>query len=101
MIDFRTQETTKLAKLPIALLRLEGLVIAICKDDLITLGETYEESLTGNVKSVMMFLHLGFLRNPDKSTLLPSQETTYLGFIFNPANILLIVKDDKKEKIRQ
>ena len=48
-----------------------------------------------------MFLQLGFLRNPDKSTLLPSQEITYLGFIFNPANILLIVTDDKKEKIQQ
>ena len=32
---------------------------------------------------------------------LPSQETTYLGFIFRTTNILLSVTEDKKEKIKK
>ena len=88
---------TKLTKPPLAVLRLEGIIIAIYIDDLIILGETYEECLTGSIKTIKMFLCLGFLMHPDKSAFLPIQKLTYLGFIFDSVNMLLSVTDDKKD----
>ena len=90
---------TKLTKPPLAVLKLEGISITIYIDDLMILGETYEQCLTGSIKTIKMFLRLGFLIHPDKSTFLPTQKLTYLGFIFDSVNMLLSVTDDKKDKI--
>ena len=57
----------KITKAPLAILRLEGITIAIYIDDLIILGETYEECLTGSIKTIKIVLRLGFLIHPDKS----------------------------------
>ena len=92
---------TKLTKPPLAVLRLEGIVIAIYIDDLIILGETYEECLTGSIKTIKMLLRLGFLIHPDKSTFFATQKLTYLGFIFDSVNMLLSVTNDKKDKIQK
>ena len=80
---------------------MEGIIIAIYIDDLIILRETYEEYLTGSIKTIKMFLRLGFLIHPDKSTFLPTQKLTYQGFIFDSVNMLLSVTDDKKDKIQK
>ena len=53
---------------------MEGIIIAIYIDDLIILRETYEEYLTGSIKTIKMFLRLGFLIHPDKSAFLPTQK---------------------------
>ena len=64
---------TKLTKLPITVLRLEGIIIAIYINDLTILGETYKKCLTRSIKTIKMFLHLGYLIHPGKSTFLPTQ----------------------------
>ena len=74
------QKFTKLTKPPIACLRIEGVIVAINIDDIIVIGDTYEECLIGTIKTIKLFLRLGFIINPGKSSLQPSQETTYLGF---------------------
>ena len=91
----------KLTKPPIAALRLEGIIIAFYIDDFIILGKTYEECLTGSIKTIKMFLCLGFLIYPDKTILLPAQKITYQGFIFDSVNMLLSVTDDKKNGIQK
>ena len=53
---------------------MEGIIIAIYIDGLIILRETYEEYLTGSIKTIKMFLRLGFLIHPDKSAVLPTQK---------------------------
>ena len=58
----------KFTKPPIAVLRLEGIIIAIYIDGLIIAGETYGKCLAGSIKTIKMFLHLGFLIHPDKSS---------------------------------
>ena len=68
------KRSTKLTKPAIVVLRLEGITIAICIDDLIILGETYEECLAGNIKTIKIFLRSGFLIHPDKSTFLLKQK---------------------------
>ena len=91
----------RLTKPPIAVLRLEGIIIAIYKDDLIIFVETYEECLTGSNKTIKIFLRLGFLVHPDKSIFLLTQKITYLGFIYDSVNMSLSVTDDKKDKIQK
>ena len=73
----------KLRKPPIGVLILEEIILAIYMDDLITLGETYEES------------------HPDKSNFLPTQKIRYLRFTFDSVNMLMSVTDGKKDKIEK
>ena len=77
---------TKLTKRSLAVLRLERIIIAIYIDQLILLGDTHEECLTGSIKTMKMFLCLGFLMHPEKSTFL----STFLS-----------VTDDKKDKTQK
>ena len=70
------QKFTKLTKPTIACLRIEGVIVPIYIDDVIVIGETYEECLTGTIKTIDLFLNLGFIIHPEKSSLQPSQEIT-------------------------
>ena len=70
------QKFTKLTKPTIACLKIEGVIVAIYIDDIIVIGETYEECLIGTVKTIKLFLNLGFIIHPEKSSLQPSQEIT-------------------------
>ena len=89
---------TKLTKPPIACLRIEGVIVAIYIDDIIVIGDTYEECLIGTIKTIKLFLKLGFIIHPEKSSLQPSQEITYLGFVFNSKEILVTLTSEKKGK---
>ena len=73
--------------------------VAIYIDDIIVIGGTYEECLTGTIKTIMFFLKLGFIIHPEKSSLKPSQETTYLGFVFNSKEMSVTLTSVKREKI--
>ena len=90
---------TKLTKPPIACLRTEGVIVAIYIDDIIVIGDTYEECLIGTIKTIKLFLKLGFIIHPEKSSLQPSQEITYLGFVFNAKEKLVTLTSEKREKI--
>ena len=45
-----------------------------------------------------LFLILGFIIHPEKSSLQPSQEITYLGFIFNSKEMLVTLAEEKRIK---
>ena len=77
---------------------MEGIIIAIDIDDLIVLGKTYEECLTGSIKAKKKFLRQ-ILKHTDKSTFLPTRKITYIGFIFDSVDRLLSITDGKKDKI--
>ena len=47
----------------------------------------------------LLFLKLGFIIHPEKSSLQPSQETTYLGFVFNSKEMSVTLTSEKREKI--
>ena len=70
------QKFTKLIKPPIACLRTECAIVAINTDDIIVIGGSYQECLIGTIKSIKLFLKLGFIKHPEKSSLQTSQETT-------------------------
>ena len=60
---------TKLTKPPIACLRIEGVIVAIYIDDIIVIGDTYEECLIGTIKTIKLFLKLGFIIHLEKKLL--------------------------------
>ena len=89
---------TKLTKPPIACLILEGVIVAIYIGDIIFIEESYEECLIG-IKTIKLFLKLGFIIHPEKSFLQPSQEITYLGIVFNLNEMLVTLTSEKRKKI--
>ena len=48
---------------------------------------------------LLAILKLGFIIHPEKSSIQPSQETTYLGFIFNSKEMSVTLTGEKREKI--
>ena len=89
---------TKLTKPPIALLRIEDVIVAIYIDDIIVIGDTYEECLIGTIKTIKLFLKLDFIIYPEKSSLQPSEEITYLTFVFNLKEMLVTLTSEKRKK---
>ena len=75
------QKFAKLTIPPTTYLRIKGVIVAIYIDDIIVIGDSYKKCLIGTVKSIKLFLKLGFIIHPEKSSLQPSQEITYLGFV--------------------
>ena len=92
------QKFTKLTKPPIACLRIEDVIVAIYIDDIIVSGDIYEECLLGTIKTIKLFLKLGFIIHPEKSSLQPSQEMTHLGFVFSSIEMLVTHLPVKKGK---
>ena len=94
-----SRKFTKLTKPPIAYLRIEGLIESIYIDNIVVIGDTYEECLIGAIKTIKLFLKLGFIIQPEKISLQNSQEITYLGFAFNSREMSVTLTNEKREKI--
>ena len=121
-LPYGPRKFTKLTKPPLAVLKLEGIITAIYIDDLIIIGETYEECLTGSIKTIKMFLPFRSLIHPDKfantKNNLPrvhiflskplcekrrntdQKKTPHLD-TFHAVNMLLSVTDHKKGKLQK
>ena len=54
----------------------EGVIIAIYIDNIIVIGDTYEECPIDFIRTIKLFLKLGFIIHPEKSSLQSSQEMT-------------------------
>ena len=67
---------TKLTEPPIACLKTEGVIIAIYIDNIIVIGDTYEECPIDFIRTIKLFLKLGFIIHPEKISLQSSQEMT-------------------------
>ena len=82
-------------KARIACLRIESVIVVIYINDLIVIGKNYEECLICTIKTIKLFLNLGFIIHPEKSFLQPAQEITYLGFVFNSKEISVTLTIEK------
>ena len=83
-------------KAPIAILRLDGHIIAIYVDDLINVGLTFDECVENLIASIKLLNSLGFIIYPDKSISLPKQEITFLGFNINSQKMEITLTETKK-----
>ena len=59
----------KFMKPPVAVLRMEGHIIAICIDDLINVGHTFDECCKNTDACINLLQYLGFTIHPTKSVL--------------------------------
>ena len=93
------QKFTKLTKPPITCLRIDGVIVAVYIYDIIVIGDPYEECLIGIIKAIKLSLKPSFIIYSRKSSLQPSQEITYLGFVFNSKEILVTLNSGERGKI--
>ena len=54
--------------------------------------------LIGTIKTIKLFLKLDFIIHPEKSSLQPRQEMTYLGFVFNSKEMSVTYTSEKRGK---
>ena len=90
---------TKLTKPPLAILRMQGYTVAIYIDDIIAIGQSFEECPLTVVETINLFQKLGFLIHPDKSKFIPAKIVEYLGFIIDSEKMITYISDQKKQKI--
>ena len=90
---------TKLLKAPFSVLRQLGLLSVIYVDDSYLQGKTYLICLENIKKTIDMLQNLGFTINFEKSVLIPQQEITFLGLIFNSISMTITLTQEKKDKI--
>ena len=81
----------------IATLKLDGHIIAICINNLINNGLTFDECVENLITSIKLLNSLGFIIHPDKSIFLPKQEITFLGFNINLQKMEITLTDTKKK----
>ena len=73
--------------------------VIVATDDIIVLGENYKEYIIGTIKTIKLFLKLGFIIHPEKRSWKPLQQITYLGFVFNPKEMLVTLNQWKNGKV--
>ena len=89
----------KIMKPVITFLRKRGFFSVIYLDDLLLIGNSYEQCSENLNFTIMCFEQLGFLINYDKSHLLPLTHCQYLGLI-NTKDMLLELPESKRMNIR-
>ena len=91
--------STKILKPPLKSLHKEGHIVSGYLDDLCLQGSTYEECLTNGIDTIKLLEELGFVVNPLKSVLIPSQEIEILGFAIHTVFMTVELTLDKKESL--
>ncbi|XP_026830886.1 uncharacterized protein LOC113563439 [Ooceraea biroi] len=77
-------------------LRERGYLSIVYLDDSLLFGDTFQDC-AANVKATLQLLdHLGFLINPRKCELVPSQRRKYLGFILDSFKMTISLPEDKR-----
>ena len=91
---------TKLLKPVIAHFRALGMIASCYIDDCIFMANSAEELIRNVGYAMWVFDCLGLTINVAKSSLVPSQEMEFLGFLLNSVNMTVMLTPSKKEKIR-
>ena len=90
---------TKMLKPAFAYLREQGYTSVVYVDDSLLHGLSFSLCMDNVQITLECLQELGFIIHPDKSVLVPTQEITFLGFIFNTVNMTLTLTAEKKQKI--
>ena len=91
---------TKLLKPVLAQLRRLDHVIAAYIDDMLNIGEDYNDCVRNVADTILWFDKLGFHIHPEKSKFIPSQEITFLGFVINSVDMTIKITTEKKLEIK-
>lgn len=91
---------TKVTKVPIAVLRQNGVVIFVYIDDLLILGETRAKCAQDAITTIQLLQRLGFKIKWSKCQLAPVQRLLHLGLIIDLEHQVLEVPPEKLLKLK-
>ena len=92
---------TKLLKPILAELRKLDHIIAAYIDDMLNIGEDYNDCARNVIDCIEWFNKLGFNIHPKKSSFIPAQEIIFLGFVINSVSMTIRLTHDKKTSLRE
>lgn len=92
---------TKIMKIPIAILRCLGIRLVIYLDNILIMNQSLTGIQSDLSTAVYLLENLGFLINQEKSVLVPSHVTEFLGFTVNSQTMTLSLPKEKVIKIKQ
>ncbi|CAG2237073.1 unnamed protein product [Mytilus edulis] len=90
---------TKLLKPVLSSLRKEGYVNCAYIDDILLVGDTYEECLNNVQETMKLFDSLGFTIHKEKSVFVPAQNIEFLGFIIDSMSMVVKLAPKKVANI--
>ena len=86
---------TKLLKVPLSSMRMEGYKNSAWLDDIILVGSSSQDTSNAVSNSRSFLESLGFIIKPSKSNLVPSQSLHHVGFIWDSVEFTASVPPDK------
>lgn len=90
---------TKVMKPIVAELRNKGIKLVIYLDDLAIVSGSHKKGEMDAKIVVNLLESLGFVVNHEKSSLTPSQQITYLGFVINSVNMTVSLPKEKLDHL--
>ena len=81
---------TKISKIPFSILKEKSFLSVFYVHDSYLQGDDYENCFFNVLNTIEILRSLGFTIHPDKSKFIPTQLITFLGFIFNSAQMQLL-----------
>ena len=91
---------TKLLKIPLSYLRINGMKNCAWLDDILLAGHSYSNTLDIISHSRSLLESLGFIVKESKSSLIPSQSISHVGFIWDSASYTVSVPMDKVSALK-
>ena len=91
---------TKVLRVVVNYLRSKGLLSVIYMDDMLCLGNNFNECDINLRETIKTLTSLGFLISNKKSNLIPSTRCKYLGFIIDSVKLSIEPTEVKKSNIK-
>lgn len=92
---------TKLMKEVMTYLRSRGNKSVIYLDDILCIGDSYEDCLNNVNETLRLLRCLGFVINHEKSSLVPQKSCKFLGFVMDASLMSISLPIDKRHNIAQ
>lgn len=90
---------TRLTKPLMAYLHARNIRASIYIDDCITMAKTYTQAIEYKDTTVQLFKDVGFTVNFEKSSLFPSHQKVYLGFVIDTMLMKIFLTQEKLEEL--
>ena len=94
------RQFTKLLKPVFSSLRKLRHISVVYIDDTWLTSEDYNSCVNNIAETITLLDRLGFVIHPEKSILIPTQEITFLGLIFNSANMTVKLTPERALKLK-
>ena len=91
---------TKILKPTLSTLHKQGHIAVAHLDDLYLQGQTYEKCVLNVIDTTVLLDKLGLVVHPEKSTFIPTQVLTILGFVINSVTMTIHLTREKATSLQ-